>query len=205
MANSIKININGLSNFTIDIGLCPPVRDSKYDKIYPLPCSCAKLKLRRSYKAICKFCSSITSTYNKNRIGICPACERNITKNKEHKVWTTCYICNQNDYNFKKTKKGFVCEDCYSTVEFRDSTVEPREKSFCPICEYEVFTHKKGIHICDYCKTGNIRKPRLLREKKVLCCNCEQVTIQLNPNNENVYCSECKYELFGSTYIFGQV
>lgn len=199
MANSIKININGLSNFTIDIQT-----HSKYDKIYPLPCSCAKLKLRRSYKAICKFCSSITSTYNKNRIGICPVCERN-TENKQHKVWTTCYICNQLDCNFEKTKKGFVCEDCYSTTEFRETTVEPRENSFCPICEYEVFTHKKGIHICDYCKIGNIRKPRLLRENKVLCCNCEQVTIQLNPKNENVYCSECKYELFGSTYSFDQV
>ena len=183
------------------------IRD--YEKIYPLPSGCAKLKLRRSYKAICKCCSATTSTYNKNRIAICPTCERNIETNK---VWVTCYVCNQTDDQFEKTKKGFVCQDCYSRGDSLrceskgDSTRgEPREPSFCPICEYEVFTHKKGIHLCEYCKIGNIRKPRLLRENKILCCNCEQVTTQLNPKNQHVYCNECKYELFGSTYSFENV
>ena len=198
MANSININIRGTS-LTIDI------ENHKYDKVYPLPCVCAKLKLRRSYKAICKLCLSTTSTYNKNRIGICPTCERNF-ENK-HKIWTTCYICNQNDNHFEKTRKGFVCHDCFSGCrgEEKKEDFQEREKRFCPICEYEVFTNKKGIHICDYCKAGNVRKSRVLRENRVLCCNCEQVAIQLNPNNHNVYCTECKYELFGNVYTFEHV
>lgn len=207
MANSININIRGLYSFTIDIDT-----QNKYDKVYPLACSCAKLKLRRSYKAICRICSAITSTYNKNRIAVCPTCERLENKMK-HKIWTTCYVCNQNDYQFEKTKKGFICQDCYSLEDdeikreeikndLESHSIEPR---FCPICEYEVFTNKKGIHLCDYCKAGNVRKSRVLRENKVLCCNCEQVAIQLNPKNQNVYCNECKYELFGSTYTFDSV
>lgn len=192
MSNSIiKINIRG-TTLTIDI-------ESKDEKVYPLPYSCCKLKLKRSYKAICKICSATTSTYNKNRIGICPTCEREL-ENK-NKLWTTCYVCNQNDNQFEKTRKGFVCQDCFLSVSREEEEQKNCERQkFCPICEYEVFSHKKGIHICEYCKAGNIRKSRFLRENKVLCCNCEQVAIQLNPKNQNVYCNECKYELFGSVY-----
>lgn len=192
MANSIKIDIG---SWTIDIN-----NQSKYDKVYPLPCQCSKLKLRRTYKAICQFCSATTSTYNKNRIGICPTCEKNMNLNKK-KIWTTCYLCNHTVNQFEKTNKGFVCQDCILEIPIEEQyNFIPHEPSFCPICEYEVFTHKKGIHICEYCKAGNIRKSRLLRENRVLCCNCEQVAIQLNPKNHNVYCNECKYELFGSAY-----
>ena len=188
MANSININIKGTS-LTINI-------EPQDEKVYPLPCIC-KLKLRRSYKAICRICSITTSTYNKNRIAICHNCEENI----ENKIWVTCYVCNQIGKQFEKTRKGFICQYCTS-VQREEQKQCDFQKRFCPICEYEVFTHKKGIHICDYCKAGNVRKPRFLRENKVLCCNCEQVAIQLNPNNQNVYCSECKYELFGTVYNF---
>ena len=192
MAN-IKINIQG--DYIIKI------KSSKEEKIYPLPCPCAKLKLRRSYKALCKFCSALTSTYNKNRIGICHICEDNLNLHK--KVFVTCYVCNQNDHQFEKTNKGFVCRDCVLAIprgEEEQKQGDPRPQRFCPICEYEVFTNKKGVHLCEYCKSGNIRKSRILRENRVLCCNCEQVAIQLNPNNHNVYCNECKYELFGSAF-----
>lgn len=192
---SIKLNIQ--DGFTIiEIAHQP-----KYDKVYPLPCHCSKLKLRRSYKAICQFCSATTSTYNKNRVGICPECERNMQHQK--KIWTTCYVCNQTDDQFQKTRKGFVCRDCFSPEEERKQA--DQETRYCPICEYEIFTNKKGIHLCDHCKAGNVRKSRVLRENRVLCCNCEQVAIQLNPNNQHVYCSECKYELFGSAYSFESV
>lgn len=187
MANVININIT--EGCTIKI--------ESHDKVYPISCPCAKLKLRRSYKAICKFCLSTTSTFNKNRIGICPECEEKL---KLKKLFTTCYLCNQNDDQFEKTNKGFICQDC-----IRENREEFTIQKYCPICEYEVFTNKKGIHLCDHCKSGNVRKSRILRENRVLCCNCEQVAIQLNPRNNNVYCNECKYELFGSAYGFERV
>ena len=197
MAN-IKLNIR--DGYTI----IKIKQEPKHDKIYPLSCSCAKLKLKRSYKSICKFCSAITSSYNKSRVGICHTCEQNMEQKR--KIWTTCYLCNQTDFQFEKTNKGFVCQDCLLQIpkeeEQKQFELKPR---FCPICEYEIFTNKKGIHLCDYCKAGNIRKSRFLRENKVLCCNCEQATTQRNPNNQNVYCNECKYELFGSALSFERV
>lgn len=166
--------------------------ERKHSRVYPLPCqripipyqqrrSIEKLQLKRSYKAICIDCESITSTYNKNRIALCPGCER-----KQTKLRAVCYKCDNITSMFKKDKHGFVCIDCIDDYN--------KVKSYCPICEYEVYT--KDRDVCDQCKEGVIRQPRIIRETRVLCCNCEQVAIQLNPNNSKVYCNECKNDLF---------
>lgn len=180
-------NINSEEHI-IDIDYQLKVRDfekiefKRQQKVYPLPCQMSHcinisiLKLKRSYKSICSNCDKITNSYNKNRIGLCIECER---KNSSLKV--ICYKCDKKTESFKKDIYGFVCTDC-----------EQDSVHFCKICEHKV---DKNISICDYCKYSIVRKPRLLIEKKVICCNCEQVAIQLNPNNTNVYCFECKNEL----------
>lgn len=166
------------------------------DKVYPLPCqpreqhdSLSKLKLRRTYKALCSICSCLTSTYNKTRIATCMDCERKIkSPHNSSKIRVLCYVCDTITTSFEKDRYGFVCTDCISPSH--------KNRVYCPLCEYEIFEMKDEIHPCNNCKVGDIRKPRLLRETKVLCCNCEQVAIQLNPNNQKVYCTECKNNLF---------
>ena len=165
----------------------------KNEKVYPLPCQSTncidKVMLRRSYKAICTGCSVLTSTYDKNRVAFCIECEKRFNNGLSPMVKAMCYRCDNVTFSFKKDRYGFVCNNC-STNETKINL------TYCPICEYEIHTTKKGIHICDSCKSGNIRRPRLIKERRVLCCNCEQVANQFNPNNPNVYCIECKNELF---------
>ena len=180
--------------YIIDIDYQLKVRDFEKvefklkQKVYPLPCqmeNCISstlniniLKLKRTYKSICSNCHKITDSYNKNRVGICIECERNKSKLK-----VICYKCDKKTQLFKKDMYGFVCTDC----DYKSTLI-----SYCKICEYAV---PKNISICEDCKYSVVRKPRLLIEKKVICCNCEQVAIQLNPDNENVYCFECKNDL----------
>jgi hypothetical protein len=197
MATHIKITIN--NDYVIDIDQLKVrdferfdfERESNNEKIYPLPCQSTginKLILKRTYKAICTGCSCLTSTYDKNRVAFCIECEKRFC-NTNTRIKAICYKCNNTTFSFKKDRCGFICIDC-SNNEIQTIL------SYCPICEYEIHTTKKGIHICESCKSGNIRIPRILRETRVLCCNCEQVAIQLNTNNPNVYCMECKDELF---------
>ena len=74
MAN-IYININ--DDYIIDIQNQIGFRDCERedfetDNQHSLS---KKLALKRTYKALCSICSSLTSTYNKNRITICNECE----------------------------------------------------------------------------------------------------------------------------------
>ena len=97
MANSIKINFECIIDIPNELDRC--------DKVYPLQhChyepKITKLKLKRSYKALCQICNRITSTYNKDRIAICFDCERhNILKTGRKNLLAICYNCNKTVMN----------------------------------------------------------------------------------------------------------
>lgn len=185
-------NLNYSDDYIIDIHMTLQSRPferqmMKKNKVYPLPYSSScqhygcfeKTVLKRYYKAICKLCSCTTSTTDKNRNAICFTCKDKIKDKIKSKIKVICYSCNQTVLSFKKNKYGFICNDC------DDSHLN---SIYCPVCEYKVDENK----ICDFCLNGEIRKQFSEQEKKVLCCHCEQVAIQFNPLNENVYCEECK-------------
>jgi hypothetical protein len=212
MANCMQLQIN--DDYIIDIENQVKIRDFERNefernefeyknklenKIYPLPCQnyhCPQVPiLKRYYKAVCKICLSISSTTNKNRDTLCFECESKFKILDSKHIRVICYKCNQTTLSFKKNKSGFICNHC-SYIKQADI----QTTYFCPICEYETINSDQNS-ICNSCISGDIRKARILKEVKVICCNCEQVAIQLNPHNTNVFCNECKAELLNYNIV----
>lgn len=198
-------NSDYIIDFHISLKSRPSERKAfkKSEKIYPLPCqnyACfEKPTLKRYYKAICKMCLSTTSTTDKKRNTICITCENKIKNHSLNsiKMKAICYCCNQTVFSFQKNKYGFICSTCHILEEYKE---QKENKNFCSICEYEVEINKNKI--CNSCLNGEIRKQILDQGRKVLCCNCEQVAIQFNPqNHNNVYCQECKVSMLNNDII----